>query len=89
MLLGIDIGGTKTAFALAPPDGHVLRAHARHPAPGTGAARSDVDRILEQADALLAESELSRQDVTAVGLSVPGPLDLEKGHVVRPPNLPV
>lgn len=88
MLLGIDIGGTKTAFALAPPDGHALQAHARHPAPRTGAARGDVDRIIEQADALLAESGLAREDVTAVGLSVPGPLDLARGHVVRPPNLP-
>jgi glucokinase len=88
MLLGIDIGGTKTAFAIAHPGGHALQAHTRHPAPKTGDARADVDRIVEQADALLAQAGLGRGDVSVVGLSVPGPLDLEAGQVIRPPNLP-
>lgn len=87
MLLGIDIGGTKVALALAEASGTTLLAHARHPSPRTGQARSDVDEILSQADALLAGAGVARADVTAVGLSVPGPLDLSKGQVVCPPNL--
>lgn len=90
MHLGIDIGGTKIALALAesarsPAD---LRAHARHPSPATGDVERDLAAIVGFADALLDEAGLARSDLDAIGLSVPGPLDRPAGLVVRPPNLP-
>ncbi len=84
--LGIDIGGTKIALALA--EGlDALDATARHPTPDTGEPRSDFDAIVGQIDALLADAGRSRADLTDIGLSVPGPIDAASGRVMHPPNL--
>ena len=84
MLLGIDLGGTKVAYTLADTDGQI-RARRRDPTPRTGAAATDVDVIVETARALCAEH--GGEGPTSVGLCMPGPLDQDKGLVIRPPNL--
>lgn len=85
--LGFDVGGTKVALALGDAAGAVL-AHRRIPFPATGDPRGDVERMLEAARALVAERDASFDDVSAVGVSLPGPLDTERGLVLEPPNLP-
>ena len=37
---------------------------------------------------LLNESNLNIDDVTAIGLAAPGPLDIKNGLMTNPPNLP-
>jgi glucokinase len=86
-LLGIDLGGTKVAYALGGEDGHPLRER-RRPTEPSGNPRADVARMAEDARGLLAEEGLRPEDVAVVGVSVPGPFDPETGTVLRPPNLP-
>jgi glucokinase len=86
MRLGIDIGGTKIALALAESLDAVL-AHRRDPSPRTGEARRDFEAIVDSVDALLADAGVGRRDVSDIGVAVPGPLDADAGLVVRPPNL--
>jgi glucokinase len=86
-LLGIDVGGTKTAFALGDLDGSVS-ARRRRPTEPSGDARADLDRMAADARSLLAEAGLAATDLAAVGVSLPGPLDPEAGRVLSPPNLP-
>ncbi len=86
MRLGIDIGGTKVALALAEaPDR--LEADRRHPSPDTGDARRDFEAMVGFVDDLLADTGLTRADLSDIGVSAPGPLDATRGLVVRPPNL--
>ena len=87
MLLGIDIGGTKIAFALADPSGRILARHRRKTEP-TGDPDRDLDRIAYDVRALLAKAGAGEGALQRIGVSVPGPLDTERGLVVRPPNLP-
>ncbi len=90
-MLGIDLGGTKLALALADvsaPDRVRLIAHRRRPTSATGNPRADVDAIVREVHALVAEAERSIDDVDCVGLSVPGPFDAERGSLLKPPNLP-
>jgi glucokinase len=81
MLLGIDLGGTKTAFALADDGGSLLRRETR-PTALSGDARSDVTRIAEIARELIAGEGLS-----GIGISAPGPIDMDAGVLMQPPNL--
>ncbi len=86
-MLGIDIGGTKLALALADEQGNVLERSQRRTEP-TGRPADDVARVVDDARALLARLNLSPQQVACVGVSAPGPLDAAREYVMRPPNLP-
>src|SRR5262245_22800887 len=85
-LLGIDIGGSKVALALADAQGRVL-AHERRATEPSGDAREDLLRMARDAKRLLAAAGAAPGDLAAVGVSAPGPVDPERGAVVHPPNL--
>jgi glucokinase len=86
LLLGIDVGGTKTALALGGADG-TLRARRRLPTP-PGDAGAALERLAAEARALLDEAGVEPVQLAAVGVSAPGPLDAGTGLVLGPPNLP-
>jgi glucokinase len=85
-LLGIDIGGTKVALALGDAQGRV-GARLRRPTEPSGDPEADVARIAADARRLLAEAGLGPGDLSAVGVSAPGPIDPMHGGIVHPPNL--
>ncbi len=87
LLLGIDIGGSKVALALGDEQGRVS-AHMRRPTESSGRPDEDLARIAEDARRLLAKAGARASDLAQVGLSVPGPIDRERGLLLRPPNLP-
>jgi glucokinase len=87
LLLGLDIGGTKTAFVLADTQGEIL-ARARRPTELTGDPRTDLDDMAQAALALLAEAGAGQGDLVGAGAAVPGPLDFEAGLLLQPPNMP-
>jgi glucokinase len=86
-LLGIDLGGTKIAYALGGEDGHPRRER-RRPTEPSGDPAADVARIADDVLALLREAGLAPTELAAAGVSVPGPFDPDLGMVLRPPNLP-
>jgi len=84
LLGGIDIGGTKIAFAVAEPQGEVIARDAfsteRDQAP---------DMMIKKAlDGLRQLVPGNRGELTAIGLSCPGPLDFDRGEFLAPPNMP-
>ena len=87
LLVGIDVGGTKVACALAERGGTILR-RARRPTAPSGDPARDVARLVDDVRGLLAEEGARIDDVAAIGISVPGPFDPERGLVLNPPNLP-
>lgn len=87
LVLGIDLGGTKVAFSVADLGGRVL-AHRRRPTAPSGDPARDLAALAEDARALIREAGLDPAALRGVGVSVPGPVDLDAGRVVDPPNLP-
>jgi len=87
MWLGIDIGGSKLAFALGDPRDGALRATRRLPWTPSGDPRRDFETLLTEVRRLLAEAD-EKGAPSAVGVSAPGPLDSASGVVQGPPNLP-
>ncbi|MEE3329181.1 MAG: ROK family protein [Myxococcota bacterium] len=84
VLLGIDLGGTKVAYTLADESGQIL-ARKRAPSPNTGGWEGDIARMLESARAFCLEQGC--EGPSLVGVCAPGPLDLDEGLVLHPPNL--
>ncbi len=86
LLLGIDVGGTKVAFAVGDARGRILARHRRPTEPGD--PKRDLARMAADARALLEEVDAEPEHLAGVGVSLPGPLDLEQGLLLNPPNLP-
>ena len=97
LVVGVDIGGTKTAIlvteagrdargdAASPPTTDVL---VRHVAPtAVGAPERAADAIAGLVTAALAEAGATADDVAALGVGVPGRVDRETGHVTLAVNL--
>lgn len=85
--LGIDIGGTKVALALAGPNA-TLRASRRVPSPLCASWREDLEQIAAYARELLHDCGVGALDLASIGIAAPGPLDRPRAVVLRPPNLP-
>jgi len=87
LLLGIDIGATKIEFSLGDETGKIYRRLRRATQP-SGRPENDLRRVAEEARHLIGAAGARPEELAAVGAAVPGPLDLDAGLVLSPPNLP-
>src|SRR3954468_13187572 len=82
MLAGIDLGGTQVRVALARSDGQFVGSFkTKTPLLGTP------ERMVEWA-ATEIERNRGREKVRSITIAAPGPIDIERGVLVNPPNLP-
>ena len=65
-----------------------MLARSRRPTEPSGRPEHDLARIADDARQLLAKAGVSASEIAAAGVSAPGPMDLARGHLIRPPNLP-
>ena len=87
LILGIDIGGTKSTVLIGTKAGQVLRRHSF----ATGVERGfeySFGNIVSQARQLRAAWEQSTDTIEVVGVSIGGPIDLKAGRLLNPPHLP-
>ncbi len=87
LLLGLDIGGSKTVVALGRASGELL-AESRLDDWTRGSWKKDVETLVDHARVLLRGAKVPESDVHALGLSVPGPLNPLSGTVIEAPNIP-
>ena len=83
---GVDIGGTGIKIGLVDDVGQTL-AFERLPtreAEGPTAAMQRVAAVIEDSENQLGVASQTRR----IGLGAPGPMDLERGYLVAPPQLP-
>jgi glucokinase len=83
-IIGLDIGGTKTAVVCGTPRGEILwrKQFATKPERGFERTFDDLSRVIEEA--LLQKPGSPR----ALSVSIGGPLDVLAGVIQGPPNLP-
>jgi glucokinase len=89
-VLGIDIGGTKTAVVAGQSDGNALSVTGRRSfatEPGSRPWRATIEEICREARRLQDEGRAS-SPLAAAGVSCGGPLDSRRGLLLSPPNLP-
>ncbi len=80
-VLGIDIGGTKIAAGIVDSEARVLETAVVPTRAAEGFAMS-------YAQLQAAIEATMRDDVTAIGICSPGPINPKTGVVINPPNLP-
>jgi glucokinase len=85
LVVGVDIGGTKTAILVTEPNGTV-RARSVVPT-AIGAPDRAADAIAALVTAALAEAAATTHDVAGLGVGVPGRVDRERGRVTHAVNL--
>jgi glucokinase len=96
VLVGIDIGGTKTAVALGAPartrsdtaDGLSIIERSAFPTDTRVPWREHVQRIVESIRALMKTAGVRPSGILGLGVSCGGPLDSRLGLILSPPNLP-
>lgn len=82
-ILGLDVGGTKTAVVAGTAAGEVFRRTVS-PSNAEGGFEPMWAGMVARADDLIADLG----PPVAIGVSIGGPLDTERGIVQSPPNLP-
>jgi glucokinase len=82
MLAGIDLGGTQVRVALARSDGNVI-ASIKTKTPSLGTPQAMVDWAAAEID-----RHRGREKVRSITIAAPGPIDIKRGVLVNPPNLP-
>jgi len=86
-VVGIDLGGTKIMGAVVDPQGHIRHRVFKLTAAQEG-PKAVLDRMAEAACEAVRGAGLKLNDILAVGIGSPGPLDPDAGVVVFSPNLP-
>ena len=86
LFLGVDVGGTKTLAAVVAQSGEILVRN-RAATPRRGTARDALRAILSVMGGALKLAGIRSSDLSAIGLSVPGVVDPDKGLVVVTPNM--
>jgi len=87
LLACVDLGATSTDVALATLGGEIL-AHAGELSEIKDGPRVVLDRAKELLAGLLHEQGSEREDVLAVGVGVPGPVEQASGLLKSPPIMP-
>lgn len=84
VVAGIDIGGTKIAMALENLDGEKI-ATRRLPTEIELGPERILENIWRTIEEMLAETQTT---LSVIGIGCPGPIDIERGLVLSPANLP-
>lgn len=84
VILGLDIGGTKSAVIIGTKAGQILarRSFATQVEQGREAS---FGRLVAEAEILIGQWP---DQIEAASVSVGGPLDLNEGYLINPPHLP-
>lgn len=85
--IGLHIDPARLSFELLDLAGDSVH-NLTVPTPAAPGPSHFFDLIETQIDLLLEESGVARERIAAVGVATPGPLDVEHGSVVGPPQLP-
>lgn len=86
-VIGIDLGGTKISGAVADFNGNIISQYTI-PTKAEEGEEAVLRRIISVIDKVIQESKVDKNNITAVGIGSPGPLDAKEGKIITTPNLP-
>lgn len=85
--IGIDLGGTKIAGAITDLKGKAI-FKTTLPTKASEGDQAVLQRIIKVIESLIKEAGKTIEDIKAIGIGSPGPLDAKKGIIITTPNLP-
>src|SRR3972149_6167172 len=84
---GIDVGGTNIKCGLVDAAGQTLAYHAMRTEQDRG-GENGCQRIAAVVQQLIEQAGVAAGSVARVGLATPGPMDIPRGMILQPGNLP-
>jgi glucokinase len=85
-VIGIDLGGTKIYAAVVDRAGKII-ASARKRTKSELGFDSVAARMVACAREAVSQAKMTFNDIVAIGIGSPGPLDLKQGTIIETPNL--
>ena len=86
LYVGLDVGGTNITAALVEETG-AIQARKRNRTPRTGPPEAVLERMIETIEQVLTKGKARAKDLTAIGVGIPGIVDLSEGRVALAPNV--
>jgi glucokinase len=87
LFVGVDVGGTNVKLGVVDDRG-VLLAKSDFPTCEELGPQYAIDQAREKIAELFARHRLDFSAVAAVGLGTPGTMDIKRGMILEPPNMP-
>ena len=84
--VGVDVGGTKTAYGLFAPD-HQLVGTFEQPTRNTGSCQQIAEAIADGLRAMLAQQDLAPSELSGIGLALPSYIDFDSGYILCTTNI--
>lgn len=85
-VIAIDFGGTQIRAAVVDPDGAI--SGLRFAETGVDGPAAVLARIGDTTQLALEAAGVEASDCAAIGIAAPGPLDYDRGAILRAPNIP-
>lgn len=86
-IVGVDLGGTKISCGISDLEGNILEK-ATTPTRAEDGENAVLSRIIGSIEMLLSKSGVKTEEVEAIGIGSPGPLDAKRGIIIESSNLP-
>jgi glucokinase len=87
VVVGVDIGGTKVAAGLVNANGEILTRN-KTPMLTSGPPSNGLEAVSKAIRGLFPEHS-SQNQIAAIGICAPGPLNPSTGVIINPPNLAI
>lgn len=85
--IGVDLGGTKIDVGLVRWDGKLLRKIREQTLVKKG-HDAVLRQMLRMTADILKSANVTRENIKGIGIGAAGPMDMKKGFLIQPPNLP-
>ncbi len=86
--IGVDLGGTKILTAVADKNGKII-AEKKLPTETESGQEKIKENIFKSIYDVMDKAKLHKDDIRAIGIGSPGPLDVENGIIYECSNLPI
>lgn len=85
--LGLDLGGTKILTGLADDKGKIITRSRRDTEAELGEDKI-IKNMIKTIKDVLNKANVNKNQIRALGIGSPGPLDAQKGIIIENSNLP-
>jgi len=86
-IMGVDIGGTKIATAIATTCGEIV-VRRRNPTQAQSGPDAVINNVLITMEEIMASAKINPSQLLGIGIAVAGIIDGNNGKVIFSPNLP-
>ena len=87
LFLGVDVGGTNIKIGVVDDEGSTV-CYTKFPSQADQSPDPTIERIRPVVEMLLADTAHTFEDIIAVGVGTPGPMDISGGRLLTPFNMP-